>query len=202
MSIMRPTFGDISVLLAVGGVVAVPVVLGGAARADLQGVPRPAEPSGIVQMSSPELGPKSPRAVEQHRAAAVTAADERPSASVAARVPVGPRPRPSAGRSGARKLAPARQRPAGSSRRTETTSSAPPAATRAAASPDPLSPSPPPPPPSQPQPVGPPHPPPPPPPPVVLPPAPPSLDLPAIPPLPSSPPLPPPSLEPPKLLPP
>jgi hypothetical protein len=199
MSIMRPTFGDISVLLAVGGVVAVPVVLGGAARADLQAVPRTAEPADVIQMGSPELGPKSRRAEGQHRAAAATVGRKRQSASVAARAPVGPGTRVSARRSGARrggerKLAPARQPPAASPRRTGTTSSAPPVAPAAAASPAPLSLSPPQ--PSQQQPVGPS----PPPPPVTLPPAPPPLDLSAKPPLPPLPPLPPPSLEPPKLL--
>jgi hypothetical protein len=193
MSIMRPTFGDISVLLAVGGVVAVPVVLGGAARADLQAVPRTAEPAGVIQMSSPELGPKSRRAEEQHRAAALTAARKRPSTSVVGRVSVGPRQRSSM-RTGGRKLAPARQRPAVSPRRTGTTSSAPPAAPAPAASPAPRSLSPPR--PLQQQPVGPPDPSPP----VVLPPEPPPLDLSAIPPLPPLPPVPPPSLEPPKLL--
>lgn len=198
MSIMRLTFGDISAVLAVGAVVTLPVVLGGAAGAEVQGVPATAQPGDVVEMHPLEPGPRRGAPPE------LGAVPERAAGKQ------GPRPAPGVARLGAfphiaakpsrrRAAVPTKQAsvaspPAPDKKSPELSTpsevagagSAPSSPARAQR-PAPPAPQPPPtvvtPPPL---------------PPIVLPPPP--LDLSEIPPLPPLPPLPQPSLEPPKLL--
>lgn len=191
MSVMRVTFGDISAILAVGGVLLVPVLIGGAAGSDLEGVAGAGTTGVDVIRADPLRASNSARrspSAGVGRARPVVRASarraSRPGASTSAqtrRVPPAPALRAPIG---SRSATPRQAAPTNSASRPASPTSPspppPPPPVAFAAPPPPLPPLPPPLPPI----------PPPPPPPIGLLPPPPLPPLPPVPPLPPLPPLP------------